>query len=54
MTQMMKDNDLAIREPIFSSLQQRLSHSLPIKSKAADWGVAVKLPTLGEGLPADR
>jgi flagellar assembly factor FliW len=49
----LQDNDLAIREPIFSSLQQRLTHSLPIKSKAADWGVAVKLPPLGEGISAD-
>jgi flagellar assembly factor FliW len=40
----LQDNDLAIREPIFLKLQQRMMHSLPIKSKASDWGVAVKLP----------
>ena len=49
----LQDNDLPIREPIFSKLQQRMIHSLPIKSQAADWGVAVKLPTMGT-IQADK
>lgn len=44
----LQDNDLPIREPIFPRLQQRLTHSLPIKSQAADWGVAIRLPALGK------
>ena len=42
----LQDNSLAIREPIFLKLQQRVvqgpTHS--IKSQALDWGVAVKVP----------
>jgi flagellar assembly factor FliW len=49
----LQDNDLAIREPIFSKLQQRMSHRLPIKSTASDGGLAVKLPSLGDGISAD-
>lgn len=42
----LQDNKLAIREPIFSKLQQRVVQNpqLPIKSQALDWGVAVKVP----------
>lgn len=42
----LQDNHLAIREPIFSKLQQRVVQNpqVSIKSQAADWGVAVKLP----------
>lgn len=42
----MQDNNLAIREPIFSKLQQRVfqNPSLSIKSQALDWGMAVRLP----------
>lgn len=42
----LQDNNLAIREPLFAKLQARVvqnpAHS--IKTKAADWGVAVRLP----------
>jgi flagellar assembly factor FliW len=42
----LQDNNLAIREPIFSQLHQRVvqnpTHS--IKSQALDWGMAVRLP----------
>jgi flagellar assembly factor FliW len=42
----LQDNNLAIREPIFSKLQSRVvanpQHS--IKSQASDWGVAIRLP----------
>ena len=50
----LQDNDLAIREPIFSRLQQRMSHRLPIKSKASDGGLAIRLPPLGDGISIDR
>lgn len=42
----LQDNQLAIREPIFSKLQQRVVQNpqLPIKSQALDWGVAVRVP----------
>jgi flagellar assembly factor FliW len=40
----LQDNDLSIREPIFTKLQQKLMHSMPIRSKAFDQGLAVKLP----------
>lgn len=42
----LQDNSLAIREPIFTRLQQRVVQNpqLSIKSQALDWGVAVKLP----------
>ncbi len=42
----LQDNHLAIREPIFSKLQQRVvqSPAHPIKSQALDWGVAIRLP----------
>ena len=45
----LQDNHLAIREPIFAKLQQRLvaNPQAPMKSQAADWGVAVKLPRAG-------
>jgi flagellar assembly factor FliW len=41
----LQDNSLAIREPIFTRLQQRVvqNPTLSIKSQATDWGVAVKL-----------
>lgn len=44
----LQENSLAIREPIFSALQQRVVQSppQPIKSKAMDTGVAVRLPVL--------
>jgi flagellar assembly factor FliW len=42
----LQDNSLAIREPIFLQLQQRVVQGPPqsIKSQALDWGVAVKVP----------
>lgn len=42
----LQDNQLAIREPIFSQLQQRVvaQPESSIRSKALDWGVAVPLP----------
>ncbi|MGZ3722630.1 MAG: flagellar assembly protein FliW [Bdellovibrionales bacterium] len=41
----LQDNSLAIREAIFTRLQQRVvqNPTLSIKSQAGDWGVAVKL-----------
>ncbi|MEQ1665644.1 MAG: flagellar assembly protein FliW [Bdellovibrionales bacterium] len=46
----LQDNGLAIREPIFAALQQRVVQMppQPIKSKAMDTGVAIRLP----GLPS--
>ncbi len=42
----LQDNSLAIKEPIFTKLQQRLvlNPKASIKSRASDWGVAIKLP----------
>jgi flagellar assembly factor FliW len=42
----LQDNNLAIREPIFQKLQSRVVQNpqSSIKSQAADWGVAIKLP----------
>lgn len=42
----LQDNNLAIREPIFAKLQSRVVQNpqSSIKSQAADWGVAIKLP----------
>lgn len=42
----LQDSNLAIREPIFTRLQQRVvqNPAMPIKSQAGDWGVAVRLP----------
>lgn len=40
----LQDNDMSIREPIFSKLQQKLMHSMPIRSQAFDQGLAVRLP----------
>lgn len=42
----LQDNGLAIKEPIFAKLQQRLvsNPKASIKSRASDWGVAVRLP----------
>ncbi len=44
----LQDNNLAIREPIFAKLQQRVVQSpkQSIKSQASDWGVAIKLQPL--------
>jgi flagellar assembly factor FliW len=41
----LQDSALAIREPIFSKLQQRVVQipPRPIKSQALDWGVAIRL-----------
>ena len=49
----LQDNNLAIREPIFNKLQQRIvsNPQAPLKSQAADWGVAVKLPAAGKKAP---
>lgn len=43
----LQDNNLAIREPIFQKLQSRVVQNpqSSIKSQAADWGVAIKLPS---------
>lgn len=45
----LQDNNLAIREPIFAKLQSRVVQNpqTPIKTQAANWGVAVKLPMRG-------
>lgn len=42
----LQDNHLAIKEPIFSKLQQKIvsNPGAPIKSQATDWGVAIRLP----------
>lgn len=42
----LQENSLAIREPIFSRLQQRVvqNPAVSIKSQASDWGVAIRLP----------
>ena len=42
----LQDNSLAIKEPIFSKLQQRVVQNpqTSLKSQAYDWGVAVKVP----------
>lgn len=42
----LQDNHLAIREPIFSKLQSRVVQNpgQPIKTQAAEWGVAIRLP----------
>ncbi|MCC7405770.1 MAG: flagellar assembly protein FliW [Bdellovibrionales bacterium] len=47
----LQDNRLAIREPIFSKLQQRVvqNPAVSIKSQALDWGVAVRLPEQADG-----
>lgn len=41
----LQDNNLAIREPIFTKLQLRVVQNpqTPIKSQALDWGVAISL-----------
>lgn len=45
----LQDNNLAIREPIFTKLQSRVVQNpqTSIKSQALDWGVAIKLPERG-------
>lgn len=45
----LQDNNLAIREPIFASLQSRVVQNpqTSIKSQALDWGVAIRLPEKG-------
>ena len=45
----LQDNNLAIREPIFAKLQSRVVQNpqAQIKTRAADWGVAIKLPLAG-------
>jgi flagellar assembly factor FliW len=49
----LQDNNLAIREPIFSKLQSRVvsSPQASIKSQASDWGVAIRLPDKDKGTP---
>lgn len=51
----LQDNNLAIREPIFSKLQSRVvsNPQSSIKSQASDWGVAIKLPEKGHGPGTD-
>lgn len=41
----LQDNALAIREPIFTRLQQRVVQNpgQPLKSRATEWGVAIKI-----------
>lgn len=45
----LQDNNLAIREPIFTELQQRVVQNpqISIKSQALDWGVAIRVPEVG-------
>ena len=47
----LQDNNLAIKEPIFTKLQQRVVQhpQTSIKSQALDWGVAVSLPISAPG-----
>lgn len=47
----LQDNSLAIKEPIFTKLQQRVVQNpqTSLKSQAYDWGVAVKVPGPGRG-----
>jgi len=47
----LQDNNLAIREPIFSKLQSRVVQNpqSSIKSQASDWGVAIRLPEKSGG-----
>lgn len=47
----LQDNSLAIREPIFAKLQQRIVQNpqTSIKSQALDWGVAVRVPDKNQG-----
>jgi flagellar assembly factor FliW len=47
----LQDNSLAIKEPIFSKLQQRVvaNPQTSLKSQAYDWGVAVKVPGINPG-----
>ncbi len=42
----LQDNHLAIREPVFARLQQRLVQhpSVPLKTQASDLGFAIRLP----------
>lgn len=49
----LQDNQLAIREPIFTRLQQRMvqNPTISIKSHVADWGVGVKLPAKNVSAP---
>jgi len=49
----LQDNNLAIREPIFSKLQSRVVQNpqAHIKTRAADWGVAIKLPRNSQSPP---
>ena len=49
----LQDNSLAIKEPIFTKLQQRVVQNpqTSLKSQAYDWGVAVKVPGLGAPAP---
>lgn len=49
----LQDNQLAIREPIFARLQQRVVQNpkTPIKSQALDWGVAVRLHPTAKRAP---
>lgn len=44
----LQDNSLAIKEPIFTKLQQRVVQNpqTSLKSQAFDWGVAVRVPGL--------
>ncbi len=44
----LQDNQLAIREPIFAKLQQRVVQypQQSIKSQALDWGVAIRVPEI--------
>lgn len=48
----LQDNGLAIREPMFAQLQQRVVQNpqSSIKSQALDWGVAVRLPDQTSGV----
>ncbi len=47
----LQDNDMSIREPIFIKLQQKLLHSMPIRSQAFDQGLAIRLPNVNDRGP---
>ena len=50
----LQDSQLAIREPIFAKLQQRVVTSpTAIKSQAHNWGVAIRLPAQPEQRPPE-
>jgi flagellar assembly factor FliW len=50
----LQDNDLAIRDPIFARLQQRLTHGpgSSLQSRAAEWGMTLRVAENPDGTAA--